>query len=106
MAGPFLEECVCVLTRTPPTLDALLRDLPEVLTTATEGPGTWSPYVVIGHLIHGEKTDWIPRLEIILKYGQSRPFDSFDREEQLKDGKKESLSTLLDEFSALRCDNL
>ena len=59
MAALFLEESLSVLTRTPATLNLLLRDLPEAWTTATEGPGTWSPYVIIGHLIHGEKTDWM-----------------------------------------------
>src|SRR4051795_1197553 len=75
MAAPFVEECLSVLTRTPATLDTLLRDLPESWTAATEGPGTWSPYVVIGHLIHGEKADWMPRLAIILEHGPSQPFD-------------------------------
>jgi hypothetical protein len=80
MTAPFLEECLSVLTRTPPTLDTLLRDLLEAWTAATEGPGTWSPYVVVGHLVHGERADWMSRLEIILEYGPSRPFDPFDRE--------------------------
>lgn len=106
MAVPFLEECLSVLTRTPATLDTLLRDLPEAWTTATEGPGTWSPYVVIGHLIHGERTDWMPRLAIILEHGPNRPFDPFDREAQFRESHGKSLSTLLDEFSALRRDNL
>lgn len=106
MATPFLDECLSVLGRTPATLDALLRDLPLAWTTATEGPGTWSPYVVIGHLIHCEKTDWMPRLAIILEHGPSRPFDPFDREAQLREGQSKSLSTLLDEFGQLRHDNL
>jgi DinB superfamily len=106
MATPFLEECLPILTRTPPTLDALLRDLPEACTAATEGPGTWSPYVVIGHLIHCERADWMPRLAIILEDGPSRPFDPFDREAQFRDSDGKSLSTLLDEFSALRRENL
>lgn len=106
MSAPFLEECLSVLKRTPATLDTLLRDLPEPWTAATEGPGTWSPYVVIGHLIHGERTDWMPRLAIILEHGASRPFDPFDREAQFRESNGKSLSTLLDEFSALRSDNL
>ena len=106
MAAPFVEECLSVLTRTPATLDTLLRDLPEAWTNATEGPGTWSPYVVIGHLIHGEKADWMPRLAIILQHGASRPFDPFDREAQFVDSDGKSLPALLDEFSALRRDNL
>jgi hypothetical protein len=106
MTAPFLEECLSVLTRTPATLDTLLRDLPEVWTAATEGPGTWSPYLVVGHLIHGERADWMPRLAIILEHGPERPFDPFDREAQFRERNGKSLSTLLDEFSALRRDNL
>ncbi len=106
MTETFLEECLPVLTRTPATLDALLRDLPKEWTEATEGPGTWSPYVILGHLIHGEKADWMPRLDIILEHGPSRPFDPFDREAQFRESKGKPLSALLDEFSALRRDNL
>lgn len=106
MSATFLEECVSVLKRTPATFDTLLRDLPEAWTDATEGPGTWSPYVVIGHLIHGEKADWMPRLQIILEHGPGRPFDSFDREAQFRESNGKSLSTLLDEFRTLRSDNL
>ena len=102
----FLEECLSILTRTPATLDALLRDLPEAWTEAIEGPGTWSPYVVIGHLIHGERADWIPRLAIILEQGPARPFDPFDREAQFRESAGKPLPALLDEFRALRRDNL
>jgi len=102
----FLEECLAVLTRGPATFNALLRDLPEAWTTATEGPGAWSPYVVIGHLIHCERTDWMPRLAIILAHGPTRPFDPFDREAQFEQSKGKLLSSLLDEFTALRRDNL
>lgn len=102
MAEPFLEECLAVLTRTPAVLDALLRDLPEAWTRATEGEGTWSPYVVVGHLIHGERVDWMPRVEIILQHGPRRPFDPFDREAQSGG----PLPELLDEFRALRYGNL
>jgi len=87
-------------------LDVLLRDLPEVWTTATEGPGTWSPYVVIGHLIHAETVDWMPRLTIILEHGTSRPFEPFDREAQLHDGNGKTLPALLDEFGGLRRENV
>jgi hypothetical protein len=106
MSAAFLEESISVLKRTPATLDAMLRDLPEAWTSATEGPGTWSPYVVIGHLIHGEQVDWMPRLAIILKHGPARPFDPFDREAQFTESRGKSLPTLLDEFSGLRRDNL
>lgn len=106
MNAPFIDECLAVLTRTPGTLNAMLRDLPELWTTATEGPGTWSPYVVVGHLIHCERTDWMPRLGIILEHGVNRPFDPLDREAQLREGNGRALPTLLDEFEALRRDNL
>ena len=102
METPFLEESLAILTRTPATFDALLRDLPDAWTAATEGPGTWSPYDVIGHLIHGERTDWMPRLKIIVEHGVDRPFEPFDREAQFSQSAGKSLNTLLDEFSALR----
>jgi hypothetical protein len=102
----FLEESLAILTRTPATLDSLLRDLPEAWTSADEGPGTWSPYVVIGHLIHGERTDWIPRLLIILEHGDSRPFDPFDREAQFRHTDRKSLAALLDEFRDSRSVSL
>lgn len=102
----FLDECLALLTRTPATLDALLRDLPDSLTLATEDPGTWSSYTVIGHLIHGEKTDWIPRLEIILEHGAARAFEAFDREAQFRDSEGRTLASLLDEFAHLRRVNL
>ena len=106
MSGPFLEECFAVLTRTPATFDALLRGLPEQWTTATEGPGTWSPYAVIGHLIHGEKTDWLPRVMVILEHGPDHPFESFDRDAQFRDSEGKPMSSLLDEFAERRADNL
>ena len=99
-----MEECLSVLTRTPAVLDMLLCDLPEVLTTATEGPGTWSPYVVIGHLIYAEKTDWMPRLAIIMEHGVNRTFEPFDREGQFRQPEVKSLPVLLDEFRDLRHD--
>src|SRR5258708_4333032 len=106
MTAPFLEECLSVLTRTPAMLDVFLRDLPEVLTLATEGPGTWSPYVVIRHLIFAEKTDWMPRLMIILEHGTKRTFEPFDHEGQFRQSNEKSLPALLDEFRDLRHDNV
>jgi hypothetical protein len=102
----FLEECTALLARTPGVLNSLLRDLPDAWTSATEGEGTWSPYVVMGHLIHGERTDWIPRLSIILEHGRSHPFEPFDREAQFRDSAGRTLNELLDEFAALRSENL
>jgi len=106
MSVPLLDECLSVLTRTPAVLDVLLRDLPEVLTTATEGPGTWSPSVVIGHLIHAEKTDWMPRMTIIMEHGARRAFDPFDHEAQFRQREVRSLPALLDEFKDLRHESV
>lgn len=102
----FVDEISSVLECTPAVLDALLTGLPDKLIRATEGPDTWSAYDVIGHLIHGEQTDWIPRLEIILRHGVSRPFDPFDREAQKHADQTRPLAALLDEFRAIRESNL
>ncbi len=100
-----LDEVVAILQRTPESLSALLSDLPNVWISATEGEGTWSPYDVIGHLIHGERTDWIPRAQHILA-GETRPFESFDRSAQFTDSQGKSLSELLETFSSLRRENV
>src|SRR5687767_13217068 len=102
---PFaLDEALALLTRTPAVLDALLRHLPDDWAKSNEGPDTWSPYDVLGHLIHGERTDWIARARIILEHGESRAFDKFDRFAQFKESKGKSLAQLLDEFAAARRD--
>ncbi len=101
-----LDEAFEVLTRTPQTLRALLQDLPAGWTSNHEGPDTWSPYDVLGHLIHGEKTDWIGRARMILDHGDSRPFEPFDRFAQFRDSEGKSLGELLDEFAELRAQNL
>jgi hypothetical protein len=106
MSEAFLNECMSVLTRTPAVLDTWLRGLPEGWTSATEGEGTWSPFVVVGHLIHGERTDWMQRLEIILKHGEARPFDPFDREAQFRESVGKPLASLLDEFAEARSANV
>jgi len=101
-----VDEAMQILARTPATLDALLRGLPDGWISAHEGGETWSPYDVIGHLIHGEHTDWIPRAKIILAHGESRAFDKFDRFAQFAASEGRSLASLLDEFAALRSDSL
>jgi hypothetical protein len=104
---PFvMREAVAVLSRTPATLDALLRDLPNGWIAAHEGGETWSPFDVIGHLIHGEHTDWIPRAKMILEHGDTRPFEKFDRFAQFEASKGRTLASLLDEFATLRRQNL
>ena len=106
MSEPFLHECISILTRTPAVLDNQLRGLPEPWITANEGPETWSPYDVVGHLIHGEKTDWMPRIETILTHGESVTFTPFDRFAQTRDSQGKTLEQLLDEFTVLRKANI
>jgi len=101
-----MEEATAILARTPATLDALLRGLPDGWIRANEGGETWSPFDVIGHLIHGEQTDWLPRARIILEHGDARPFDKFDRFAQFRGSQGRPLSELLDEFAARRAENL
>ena len=101
-----LDLTIAVISRTPAALNALLRDLPEPWTHSNEGANTWSAYDVVGHLIHGEKTDWIPRAQRILQHGESRPFDKFDRTAQERESKGKPLAQLLDEFAELRAENI
>ena len=101
-----LAQAIEVLKRTPATLDSLLRDLPEPWLVKNEGPETWSPYDVIGHLIHGEETDWIPRAKIILEHGETRAFEPFDRVAMFEESKRKTLAQLLDTFTQLRTENL
>lgn len=100
------DEAVPVLRRTPQVLNALLRDLPEPWITADEGPATWTPFDVIGHLIHGERTDWIPRVEHILQHGDAVPFPVFDREAMFSASSGRTLADLLETFGRLRAANL
>lgn len=97
-----VSEAVAILRRTPQTLDALLRGLPSAWAHATEGGDTWSAFDVVGHLIHGERTDWIPRAQIILQHGERRPFEPFDRFAQRDASTGRSLDELLTEFRELR----
>src|SRR6266550_9090167 len=100
-----MDEAVAILARTPATLDAMLRGLPEGWIVAHEGGDTWSPFDVIGHLIHGERTDWIPRARIILEHGEAKPFEKFNRLAQFRGSEGRTLASLLDEFATLREDN-
>ena len=74
-----LQHAIEILERTPSTLNSLLRDLSEPWLIQNEGPETWSPHDIVGHLIHAEETDWIPRAKIILEHGEERAFEPFDR---------------------------
>jgi len=104
---PFvIEEGLAILARTPATLDAMLRGLSDGWIAANEGDNTWSPFDVVGHLIHGERTDWMPRVKIILEHAESRVFDTFDRFAQFAASEGKTLENLLDEFATLRRNNL
>jgi hypothetical protein len=101
-----LPDATALLARTPATLDALLRGLPVIWTRRKEGEDSWSPYDIVGHLVVGERTDWMPRVRIILENGEARPFDPFDRLAQSKASQGKSLEQLLDDFASLRRENL
>ncbi len=94
-----------VLRRTPAMLDAWLRAMPAALLECNEGPGTWSPLVVLGHLVEGERHDWIPRVRHLLEHGEAVPFPPFDRFSQLQQPAR-SVAQLLDEFAACRAASL
>ena len=95
-----------LLSRTPDTLRVLLHDLPEPFIHANEGPETWSPFDVMGHLIHGERTDWLVRAKLILRDGGPHTFEPFDRFAQKEASRGKTLNALLDTFAALRAENL
>lgn len=103
--GFNLADAVAVLERTPASLSALLAGLPESWVRATEGEGTWSPYDVVGHLIHGERADWIPRARHILS-GDARPFEPFDRSAQFAESRGKEMGELLATFAELRRESL
>jgi hypothetical protein len=94
-----LANSVALLRRTPRMLNALLRDLPDAWTMANEGGTTWTAFDIVGHLTHGDRTDWIPRARMILEFGESKAFVRFDREAQKRESAGRTLSELLDEFA-------
>lgn len=102
----YLAHTLSLLSRTPGALNALLRDLPEVWTLCDEGENTWSAFGIVGHLLHGERTDWIPRVKRILQFGESKAFESFDRWAQERESRGKSFAQLLDEFAHARSENL
>ena len=101
-----LAETIAVLTRTPATLNALLFGLPNIWVRCNEGKDTWSAFDIVGHLNFAERTDWMPRLRIVLENGEARPFDPFDRFAQSTESQDQSLEQLLDDFARLRKENL
>ena len=101
-----LDRSIALLERTPGVLRTLLSGLPDAWIAGTEGPDTWSPYDVVGHLIHGERTDWMARLGIVLSDGPDKTFVPFDRFAQFHESQGRSLDELLDEFAHVRGANL
>lgn len=101
-----LQQTIALLGRIPATLNAFLRELPESLTLQNEGGDTWSACDIVGHLVYAERTDWMPRVKMILEFGETRAFEKFDRLGQVKESQGKSLAQLLDEFARIRAENL
>jgi hypothetical protein len=101
-----LEHATELLSRTPDVLRTMLADLPAEWVSGNEGEQTWSPFDVVGHLIHGERTDWIPRARMILRSEEPETFETFDRFAQFEESRGKSLEELLGTFSELRSENL
>lgn len=101
-----LDDTIALLGRTPAALNALLRDLPEVWTTRNEGAETWTASDVVAHLIHAERTDWIPRAKTVLQFGNTQAFVPFDRLGHIRESQGKSLGQLLDEFARVRAESL
>jgi hypothetical protein len=101
-----LKHAVEILEQTPQTLHSLMGGLSGAWILTNEGPDTWSPFDVVGHLIHGEETDWIPRAKIILEHGEARTFTPFDRFAFIEKSKGKTLHELLETFARLRKENL
>ena len=101
-----LQDTIALLGRTPATLNALLRDMPEFWTARNEGEDTWNAFDVVAHLVHCENTDWMPRAKMVLRSGENETFEPFDRLGHLHYSRDKTLHQLLDEFARLRLDNL
>ncbi len=101
-----LSHTMSLLARTPAALNALLRDLPETWTLRNEGENTWTTFDVLGHLIHAERENWMPRARILLEFGETRAFDPFDRLGHVRKSQGKPLGELLDEFAAARSKSL
>ncbi|MCH7872826.1 MAG: DinB family protein [Planctomycetes bacterium] len=101
-----LDSAIEILERTPAALRAMLGGLSEPWVTSNYGHDTFSPFDVVGHLIHGERTDWMPRARMILEHGESKTFEPFDRYAMYEQSKGRTIGELLDEFESLRCENV
>lgn len=103
---PNLQDTMILLSRTPAALDSLLRDLPESWTLVNEGESTFSALDIVGHLIYGEKANWMPRARTLLEFGETKTFEPLDRRGHEKEGQPKAMGGLLDEFTRLRAENL
>lgn len=101
-----IESALQILERTPFVVETMLRDLDDEWTHQNEGGDSWSAFDIVGHYIHGEKTDWISRMNIILREDPERRFEPFDRFAQFEESKGKTLAMLLDEFKSLRLQNI
>lgn len=101
-----LQHTISLLSHTPAALNALLRDLPEQWTHRNEGENTWTAFDIVGHLIHGDRTDWMARAKRILEFGEAKAFEPFDRLGQKRESQGKSLPQLLDEFARVRSEKL
>ena len=101
-----LSEATQILRQTPATLTAMVGGMPESWVKCTEGAGTWSAYDIVGHLIHGELTDWIPRARMILDHGETKAFVPFDRCAMFREDQSRPVSALLDQFAFMRAENV
>lgn len=101
-----LEETTALLARTPAVLNSLLRDMPDTWTRQNEGVNTWSPFDIVIHLIHAERTDWMARVNTIMQFGGNKAFEPFDRERNQQESRDQPLEHWLDEFARLRAASL
>ena len=101
-----LSETVRFLSSTPGILRAVLSDLPDGWKQTSGDADSWSLFDIVGHLIHGEETDWIPRAKMILEHGESRAFTPFNREAMFEKSKGKSIADLLETFAQLRAESL
>lgn len=101
-----IDNALEVLERTPNVLNVYLENLSDEWVLSNEGGESWSPFDVVGHLIHGEKKDWIPRLKLVLNDSENRTFEPYDRFAQFEESQGKTMKQLLSEFSELRLQNL
>ena len=101
-----IERSIEILERTPAVLNSMLSGIDDDWVMNNEGPETFSPYDVIGHLVHGEKTDWTARTKMILEFGDTKTFVPWNRFAQYEESKGKTLQELLDEFMAIRKENM